>query len=74
MDEDGVEALCRAIATIGAIYQWVDRVNDAGGVTCIAGVSAANAMIASLNKNRKRTDDLVMAPAIEAIRKMKEEN
>jgi len=42
----------RAIVT--AIYEWVDRVEAAGGTTCIAGIGTAHSMIESLKKNKAR--------------------
>lgn len=58
-----------AAAAIGAIYQWLERVEAAGGATSIAGVAACNAMLKSLRKNADRTEKLVMEPLREAVAK-----
>lgn len=58
-----------AAATIRAIYEWVERCEKAGGATSIQGVATCNAMLTSLRKNAKRTDELVMVPLMEAISK-----
>ena len=62
-----LEAARNAAAMIGAVYQWVDMVKAAGGPTCISGIAKCNAMIGSLEKNRARTNSLVMDPLIAAI-------
>lgn len=67
MNEDLMTAAKNAAATIQAIYQWLDRVEKAGGATSIEGVAACNAFLTSLRKNAKRTDDLVMIPLMKAI-------
>ena len=54
-------------AVIGSFYEWVERVEKAGGPTCISGIAECNAMIKSLRKNAKRADELVMKPLREAI-------
>lgn len=56
-----------AAATISAIYQWVERVEAAGGARSIEGVAACHAMLTSLRKNAARTEKLVMEPLREAI-------
>jgi len=61
-------ALSNAAETIGAVYQWVDRVEKAGGTTCISGIAACNAMIKSLRKNADRVEKLIMQPAIAALK------
>lgn len=66
-----LEAAVNAVAMLDAVYQWVDRVEKAGGTTCIAGIAECHAMLTSLKKNRKRTDDLIMAPLRKAIEEMK---
>lgn len=58
-----------AAAVIGAIYEWLERVEQAGGATSISGMAACNSMLKSLRKNAKRTDDLVMAPLLAEIAK-----
>jgi hypothetical protein len=62
-----------AAATIDAIYQWLDRVQAAGGATSLSGVASCHAMLESLNKNRARVDNLVMKPLREAIAEAEKE-
>ena len=64
-----LEAAKVAAATIGAIYEWVERVEKAGGATSVSGVAACHAMLKSLRKNAPRTESLVMAPIRAAIAK-----
>lgn len=66
-DDTLLSAAKNAAATIGAIYQWLDRVEKAGGATCISGVAECNAMLKSLRKNADRTEKLVMEPLRAAI-------
>lgn len=66
-DADLLKAAKNAAATIGAIYEWVDRVEKAGGATSLAGVAACHAMLTSLRKNADRTEKLVMEPLRAAI-------
>lgn len=61
------EALTNAAATIGAVYQWLDMVEKAGGATSISGIAKCHAMLASLRKNAARTEKLVMVPARAAL-------
>jgi hypothetical protein len=68
-----LDAAKNAALTIGAIYEWVDRVQKAGGTTSISGVAACHAMLTSLEKNRVRTDLLIMAPLKQAIKQANEE-
>lgn len=65
------DAALVAAAMLDAVYQWVDRVEKAGGTTCIAGIAECHAMLTSLKKNRKRTEDLVIAPLRKAIEEAK---
>jgi hypothetical protein len=67
-----LKAATNAHNTIEGIYKWVDMVEEAGGVTCISGVSKAHAMFESLKKNRKRLDDLITEPLLKAIKEAKE--
>ena len=62
-----LDAARNAAATISAVYQWLERVEKAGGATCVDGVVECNAMLKSLRNNAKRTDDLIMAPLLAAI-------
>lgn len=69
-EQELVNALGRALLTIDAIYQWVDKVEAAGGTTCISGVASAHAMLASLKKNRGRTETLILEPARAVLEKL----
>ena len=66
---DTEKALANAAATIGAIYQWIDMIEAAGGATSISGVAKCNAFLASMKKNRARTETLIMEPARAALAK-----
>ena len=66
-DPNLMKAAKNAAATLVAIYQWVDRVEAAGGATSISGVAACHAMLTSLRKNAGRTEELVLKPLREAI-------
>ena len=68
-DPDLLKAATNAVATICAIYQWLDRVKEAGGTTSISGIAACHAMLKSLESNRARTDDLVTTPLRAALAK-----
>ena len=64
-----LKAATNAAATIAAIYEWLERVEKAGGATSISGVAACHAMLTSLRKNAGRTESLIMAPLRAAIEK-----
>lgn len=66
-NNDLLKAAINAAATISAIYEWLDRVEAAGGATSISGVAACNAMLKSLRKNAGRTETLILAPLRTAI-------
>lgn len=66
-DDNLLTASKNAAATIAAIYQWVDRVEKAGGATSLEGVAACHAMLKSLRTNAARTDKLVIEPLLAAI-------
>lgn len=68
-DNDLLKAAANAAAYLGAIYQWVDRVEKAGGATSIEGVATCHAMLTSLRKNADRTEKLVMEPLRAALAK-----
>lgn len=68
-----ITALANAAATIGAIYQWLDQIEEAGGATSISGVAKCNAFLASMKKNRARMETLVMEPARAAVAQYKQE-
>ena len=69
-----VKAAVLAHNTIEAIYQWVDRVEKAGGTTSIEGIAVAHAMFKSLNSNRGRLDKLITDPLHKAIKELKGES
>jgi hypothetical protein len=58
-----------AAATIGAIYEWLERVEARGGATNIEGVAACQAMLNSLRRNAARNEALIMAPLRAALEK-----
>ena len=60
-------ALKQAVLTIDAIYQWVDRIETAGGTTSMEGIAVAHAMIASMKKNRARVGSLIAVPLRNAM-------
>lgn len=62
-------AAANAAAMLGAIYQHADHVKACGGTTCLSGIAAATAMMASIEKNRERADKLIMAPLRAALEK-----
>jgi hypothetical protein len=74
MSTDLLRAAQNAAAVIGAVYEWLERVEKAGGATSIEGVSACHAMLKSLRKNAQRTETLVLAPLRAAIAKAEEGN
>lgn len=61
------KAAAQALMTIDAIYQWVDRVEKAGGATSISGVAECHAMLKSLQQNRPRVEKLIVKPLREAL-------
>ena len=65
------KALTRATATIVGVYQHLERVEKAGGATCIGGIAACNTMLKSMRKNASRIDELVMEPARAALEEVK---
>lgn len=73
MSDDLLKSAKNAIAVIGSFYEWIDRVENAGGTTCISGVAECHAMIASLKKNKPRLNELVIKPLQSAIDQAKEQ-
>lgn len=63
-----LSAASNAAAMLDAVYQWVDRIEKAGGTTGIEGISVCHAFVSSLQKNRHRTEQLVIAPLQRAIK------
>ena len=60
-------AAVNAAALLAGVYEWLDRVEKAGGATSIEGVAACHAMIKSLRKNKPRVDRLVLQPLRAAL-------
>ncbi len=73
MNKELLTAAKNAHATIASFYAWVDRVEKAGGLTCISGVAEAHAMMKSLKANKARLDTLVTDPLLLAIKETEEE-
>jgi len=73
MSDDLVKAAVLAQNTIEAIYQWVDKVEKAGGTTSIEGIAVAHAMFKSLQSNRSRLDKLITQPLEKALAELKGE-
>ena len=65
--KDLLRAAANASLALGAIYDWVDKANKAGGATSISGVASCHAMLSSLNKNRPRLNKSVIDPLNAAI-------
>lgn len=72
-DEKLINAAVNASNTIHAIYQWVDKIEAAGGATTISGVAACNAFLKSMRKQKPRLDKLIMEP-LEAELKARQED
>ena len=66
-DGDLLKAAVNAAALLGGVYDWLERVEKAGGATSISGIAECHAMLKSLRKNAGRTETLVMAPLRAAI-------
>ena len=62
MNDELRSAAVNAAALLAGVYEWLDRVEKAGGTTSIEGVAACHAMLKSLRKNKSRVDQLVMQP------------
>lgn len=60
-------AAVNAAATLGAFYEWCDRVAKCGGPTCLSGIAECDAMIKSMEKSRTRVKTLVLEPLNAAI-------
>lgn len=66
-DKELLKTAAIAAATLGAVYEWLERVEKAGGATSIEGVAVCHAMLKSLRQNAERTNKLVMQPLRAAI-------
>jgi hypothetical protein len=73
VNDDLLKSAKIAAATLVAVYEWLDRVEKAGGAKSISGVAACNSMLKSLRGNAGRVEDLVMKPLREAIAKAEAE-
>jgi hypothetical protein len=71
-EKELINAARNAHAALSAMYQWVDRVDAAGGTTCISGVAEAHAMMKSMKSNRARLDELITEPLLLAIKNAEE--
>lgn len=69
MNDELLKSAINAAATLQAVYQWIDQINDAGGAVSISGVAKCNAFLKSMEKNRARAETLVMEPLRAAIAK-----
>lgn len=67
-DKELLSAAVNAAATLSAVYQWVDRVEKAGGATCLSGIAECNAMLKSLRKNAPRVQTSILDPLNAAIK------
>ena len=67
MSDDLVKAAVNAQNAIHAIYQWVDKVEAAGGTASIEGIAVAHAMFKSLKNNREKLDRLITEPLEKAL-------
>jgi hypothetical protein len=61
-DEKLIKAAVNASNTIHAVYQWIDKIEAAGGAHSISGVAACHAFLTSMKKNKSRIDSSVMQP------------
>lgn len=69
VDPELLRCAKNAVATLVAVYDWLDQVEQAGGATSIEGVAKCHAMLKSLRKNGARVETLVLAPLRAAIAK-----
>lgn len=67
MSNDLLKAAVNAQNLIAAVYTWVDRVEKAGGTTCVSGVAECHAMLKSLRDQRPLLEKLITEPLAEAI-------
>ena len=71
-DDELLTAAKNAAATIGAIYKWLEMVEDAGGATSLSGVAKCHAMLTSLRKNADRTEKACDGAAARSHRQSRE--
>ena len=57
-DKPAKHKLGEVLAVLSAIVELSDRVEAAGGTTCIAGIAAAHNMQKCIQKSRRRLIDL----------------
>lgn len=72
-DDGLLDAAVAAALYLDAVYQWLDRVEAAGGATSIEGVAVCHAFLKSLSNNRERAARLVMEPLKRRIELAKEQ-
>lgn len=65
--EETENLLIGAAAVIGAIYEMAEKAD----AVSISGAAACHTLLTSLEKNRKRTELLIMNPAREILEKRK---
>lgn len=73
MSDKLLDAAVNAAGIINAVYEWMDRVEKAGGTTCISGVAECHAMLKSLNAQKPRINKLIMDPLLAEIERTKDE-
>lgn len=61
-NDDLLKAAVNASNTIVSFYEWIDRINAAGGAASISGVAECHAFLKSMEKNRAGLDKLIMEP------------
>jgi hypothetical protein len=61
-DDKLIKAAVNASNIIHAFYQWIDKIEEAGGARTISGVATCHAFLESMKKQKPRIDRLVMKP------------
>jgi hypothetical protein len=61
-DDKLIKAAVNASNTIHAFYQWIDKIEAAGGAKSISGVATCHAFLESMKMQKPRIDRLVMEP------------
>jgi hypothetical protein len=68
MTDELTKAATNAAAMLGAVYEWVDRIDANGGAASLSGVATCHAFLISMKKNRARAETLVMEPLRKALK------
>jgi hypothetical protein len=68
-NDDLLKAAVNAAAVLNAIYEHLERVENAGGATTISGIAACHTMLTSMRKNAPRVQKLVVEPLRAALAK-----